>query len=259
MSHTIESTGVAGLSLRALRGGDGRPVVVLHHSFGNPGWSRFHELLASHCGVRVPDLPGYGASERPEWARHPRDLAILLGLWLDALGGDAVTLVGAGLGGWVAAELATFRPQRLDGLVLVGAAGLLPREGRILDQFMLAHRDYVRDCFAHPDGFEAHFGDGEDVELLVQWDLNREMTSRIGWKPYMYNRALASLLPELRTRALVVWGDRDRVVPRECGEEYAKLIPSARFELVPDCGHAVDLERPDELAELVLRHLRAEA
>lgn len=244
-------TTVAGLTMHARRKGAGDAVVVVHHSFGNPGWMPLHEDLAADHAVWVPDLPGFGASQRPDWARHPRDLAILLGHWLRANGIERPTLVGCGFGGWVGAELATMRPDHLGRLVLVGAAGLLPRQGRILDQVLIAHGEYVRAAFADPAAYERVFGTEYTDELLVAWDTHREMIARISWKPYMYNRQMAALLGEVRVPALVVWGERDAVVPLDCAHQYVERLPDARLELVDGCGHAVDLERPDALAALV--------
>ena len=91
-----------------------------------------------------------------------------------------------------------------------------------------------------------------DDDVLLQWDLNREMTTRVGWKPYMYNRRLLPLLRDVATPTLVVWGEADRVVPRQCADRYLAALPDARLVIVPGCGHAVDLEAPDSLARMVL-------
>ena len=78
------------------------------------------------------------------------------------------------------------------------------------------------------------------------------MTFRIAWKPYMYNPTLPHLLPGVTTPALVVWGRRNRVVPLECGEAYARALPGARLAVVDGAGHCVDMEQPEALARLVL-------
>ena len=109
------------------------PVVILHHSWGSPGWLPFYDSLAANHRVVVPDMPGWGGSERPVWARDPRDIAIIVGRVLSGLDLSGAKLVGLGFGGYVAAELATMNPSRLAALVLVGAAGLQPRDGEILD------------------------------------------------------------------------------------------------------------------------------
>lgn len=245
------STEIAGTSIHSLQAGNGPPVVVLHHSFGNAGWSRVHDALAANHRVLVPDLPGFGASEQPQWARDVRDLAILTGLWMDAEGCAPAAIVGCGFGGWVAAELAVLSPTRLTDLVLVGAAGIRPHDGRIFDQMLVAHSAYVREAFADPDVVADLYGDPLSDETLLAWDLNREMVARVAWKPYMYNRRLEPLLSEVDVPTLVVWGSEDSVVPLECGERYRDLLPDARFEVVEGSGHAVDIERPDELVALV--------
>ena len=251
---TAYDTAVAGLSIHTHRKGDGPMVVVLHHSFGNPGWLPFYDDLSRDFTVLVPDLPGFGSSGRPDWARHTRDLALLIGHWLRKQTHDAVTIVGCGFGGWLAAELTTMAPEAVRKLVLVGAAGLLPESGRILDQMLIAHGEYVKAAFHDHDAYVAIYGDTYDDDTLLQWDINREMIVRIAWKPYMYNRQMAPLLVEVDVPTLLVWGEHDAVVPFECAQQYSQLLPDARIEIVAGSGHAVDMERPDELAALVLRH-----
>ena len=84
--------------------GTGPAVLVLHRSTG-PFWTPLHENLSGVARVVAPDMPGYGQSARPETARSPRDLAILLLQLLDARGDERVHVVGLGFGGWVAAEM----------------------------------------------------------------------------------------------------------------------------------------------------------
>ena len=122
-THATEQIQVAGSRVQYLKGGSGDPLLVLHHSIGNPGWLPFYEQLAETFTVYVPDLPGYGQSERPEWAREPRDLAILMLQMLDKAGHGSIPLVGLGFGGWIAAEMATMSQSRISALALVGAAG----------------------------------------------------------------------------------------------------------------------------------------
>jgi 2-hydroxy-6-oxonona-2,4-dienedioate hydrolase len=83
------------------------------------------------------------------------------------------------------------------------------------------------------------------------------MTFRIAWKPYMYNPTLPHLLGGIATPALVVWGRDDRIVPLECGERFAKALPSARLHVIERAGHFVEMERGDELARLVADFVKA--
>jgi pimeloyl-ACP methyl ester carboxylesterase len=83
------------------------------------------------------------------------------------------------------------------------------------------------------------------------------MTARIAWKPYMFSHQLPHLLGGVTVPTLVVWGRENRVVPRACGEAYARALPNARLVLVDDAGLWVDLEQPETLARLIAEHGKA--
>jgi pimeloyl-ACP methyl ester carboxylesterase len=241
---------MASVKLYVARAGGGRPVLVLHHDIGSPERLDFYDALARRFDVIVPHHPGYGRSERPQWLRNVRDVAVVYQSLLAALDIDRASLIGLGFGGWIAAEMATMAPREFHRLVLVGAMGLKPPEGDILDQAIVSYLDYARAGFHDQQAFARIYGD-VTTDQLVEWDLCREMSFRIAWKPYMYNPALPQLLGGVRAPALVVWGDDDKVVPRSAGERYAALLPKARLEIVSTAGHCVEMEQPAELARLV--------
>jgi len=251
-----ETVPVAGIGLHLAHAGSGPSVLVLHHDIGRPEPSPFDDAIARACSVLAPSHPGYDRSSRPDWMRSVRDVAVVY-QWL--LGERDLTrdltLVGLGFGGWIAAEMATMAPRAFERLVLVGAMGIKPERGEIADQALLSYIDYVRRGFADTRAFDRLFGAEPPTSVLEQWDLNREMTFRIAWKPYMYNPTLPYLLGGVATPALIVWGRDDRIVPLECGERYAKTLPHARLEIVDGAGHFVDMEQPDELARLVTRFI----
>jgi pimeloyl-ACP methyl ester carboxylesterase len=246
--HTVA---LGALKLRMMRGGAGRPVLVLHHDIGTPDTLPFYAALAARFDVIVPNHPGFGEkSERAAWLRHPRDLAALYQWLLAELGVEGASLVGLGFGGWIAAEMAALAPRDFHRLVLVGAMGIKPPEGDIKDQAIVSYIDYATSGFHDPAAFARVYGD-VTTDQLVDWDLCREMSFRIAWKPYMYTPSLPHLLGGVRAPALVVWGDDDRIVPRSAGELYARSLPGARFETVANAGHFVDMEQPETLARLV--------
>jgi pimeloyl-ACP methyl ester carboxylesterase len=255
VTWTSESIPIAGVALRLARAGRGSPVLVLHHDIGAPDRLPFYDALAGRFTVLAPSHPGYDGTERPEWLRSPRDIAVLYERLLAHLGLATVSLIGLGFGGWIAAEMATMAPRTVSRLVLVGAMGIKPERGEIADQALLSYIDYVRRGFADQGAFDRLFGADPPTTQLEQWDLNREMTFRIAWKPYMYNPTLPHLLGGLATPTLIVWGREDRIVPLECGERYAKSLARARLEVVEGAGHLVEMEEPRELAESVTRFL----
>jgi pimeloyl-ACP methyl ester carboxylesterase len=162
-----------------------------------------------------------------------------------------VTLVGLGFGGFIAAELATANEDRLKSLVLVTPAGLKPREGEIVDQMLIAHDDYVRQGFSDEASFEARFGSELHPDIKDIWEFSRIMTARVSWSPYMFSRRLPHLLSEVKTPTLVVWGDDDRIIPKDCGLQYVERLADARLEVISQAGHLVEWDQPAQLAELI--------
>jgi pimeloyl-ACP methyl ester carboxylesterase len=241
---------VAGVRLHLARAGSGRPALVLHHDIGSPDRLDFYDALARRFTVLLPHHPGYGKSERPSWLRSVRDVAVIYQWLLSDLAIERPSLVGLGFGGWIAAEMATMAPTAWHRLILVGAMGLKPPEGDIFDQAIVNYLDYARAGFRDPAGFARIYGE-VTTDQLVEWDICRETCFRIAWKPYMYSQTLPHLLGGVKVPALVVWGDDDRIVPRSAGELYAAALPDARFEVVPEAGHCVEMEQPEALARLV--------
>jgi pimeloyl-ACP methyl ester carboxylesterase len=254
-SWVSETIPIAGVAVRVTRAGVGPPLLVLHHDIGTLERLPFYEALARRFTVLVPSHPGYDGSQRPDWMRNVRDVAAvyqwLLGEIAVTRDAGAVSVVGLGFGGWIAAEMATQAPRAFRRLVLVGAMGVKPDRGEIADQALVSYIDYVRLGFADQRAFDRLFGVEPATSQLEHWDLNREMTFRIAWKPYMYNPTLPHLLGGVATPTVVVWGRDDRIVPLECGERFAKALPRARLEVVEGAGHFVEMEKPDELAQLV--------
>ena len=247
---------IAGSALHVTSGGSGPPMLVLHHDIGTLDRLPFYDGLAEHFTVWLPSHPGYDRSDKPGWMRSVRDVAVVYQWLLAERRLTDVSIVGLGFGGWIAAEMATMSPRAFRRLVLVGAMGIKPERGEIADQALLLYIDYVRLGFADQSAFDRTFGADPPTPMLEQWDLNRETTFRIAWKPYMYNQTLPHLLGGVAAPTLVVWGREDRIVPLECGERYVKSLREARLEVIEGAGHFVEIEKPDELAQLITRFVK---
>ena len=251
---TDQTVEVSGAKIFLRRAGKGSPVIVLHHDIGTLDNLAFYDELAKSHEVIVPHHPGWGRSPRLEWMRHPRDVAILYQGLRSELGLGAAALVGLGFGGWIAAEMAAMAPSAVTKLVLVGAMGIKPSEGYILDQAIISYIDYPQAFFHDRKAFEKHYGN-VTVDQLEAWDIAREMCFRIAWKPYMYSQALPHLLGAVKAPALIVWGDDNKVVPVSAASSFKSALPNARLEIVKGSGHAVEMEKPAELAKLVVPFL----
>ncbi len=242
------------------RAGNGPPVLVLPRDNGHPPGNDFLDRLAQEYTVYYPWYPGFHGGGDPaawEWIVTARDLAVLQLQLLDALGLARVSVVGLGFGGWLAAEMAAMAGDRISALLLVGAMGIKPSQGFIYDQFIVSCEAYAREAFADQAVFDALYTAEPGFDQLESWETDREMTSRIAWKPYMHNRALPDLLRAVRTPALVVWGANDTVVPVVCAEQFRAVLPNAQLEVLAETGHAVDLEQPRALASIASSFLKS--
>lgn len=249
---------VGGAEIRLLKSGEGKPLIILHGVEGSLGWRAYQCSLAQQCTVYAPSLPGFDRSQRPAWLETFTDLS-RFSLWLlQQLDLQKTALLGYGMGGWLAAEIAVMCPQIIDRLILVDAAGIQPRHGEITDIFL--HGPDATRQFAFFDSKQvseyAELFDrkpsSEERQIRVQ---NQENAVRYCWKPYMYDRSLPHLLPRLKIPTLVVWGQEDRIIPVECGELYRQAIPGARLEVLPQCGHYPHLEKTEQFIGIVQNFL----
>jgi pimeloyl-ACP methyl ester carboxylesterase len=241
-----------------LRGGTGEPVLFLHAAGGAGEWLPFHGMLADRgFEVIAPEHPGFGKSDEFPEAEGVDDLVFHYLDVLDALGLDRPHVVGGSFGGWIAAELAVYAPNRVGSLTLLSAAGLRLPEHPILDLFLLPPAKLGETLFHDPPPPPPAPEPGAPLDLDAVIAAYREATSlaRFTWVPYMSDPKLERRLHRITAPTLVVAPSDDRVVPVEHARRYAELIPGATYTEVPDCGHAMYFERPADFTDLVAGHL----
>ncbi|MBV8777033.1 MAG: alpha/beta fold hydrolase [Alphaproteobacteria bacterium] len=256
MSHGEQVIDVKGTRIRLLRGGrdDAQPVVFLHGAGGHTGWMGFLDELACNFLVLAPEHPGFGASDDPPWLDEVGDLAYFYLDFIDALGLDRVHLIGTSLGGWIAAELAVRNQGRLASLTLVCAVGIRARGEPIDDIFRMPVAENLRRFYADPQRAARRLGDmaAIDADLLVK---NRTTVTRLAYRPRFYNPALEKWLHRITVPTLLVWGDKDGLVPRPFGDAYAAAIPGSRLVVLEHAGHAPFDEQKEAFLAAFRGHL----
>ena len=252
-SGTEEFVDVSGINTQVFKGGRGTPLLVLHGAGGNPGWLPYHEALSQHFTVYAPSHPGYNKSARPEWVRSITDVAHFYVAFMNTLGLEQVYLMGFSMGGWLTAEIAAMGSRGLKGIVLVGAVGVKPQVGEIAEVLMVSTEQTQK--LGYYDISKAPNLDNlTQEEQDVQWK-NREMASRLCWKPYMHNPNLPEYLKFISVPALIVCGRQDGIVPVNCGEIYHQSLGGSTLHVMEECGHSPQIEKPQEFLDLTLGFL----
>lgn len=244
------TTTIDGIDVRVAVAGDGPPLLVLHGA-GGSNWRPGYDLLAQRFRVYLPEHPGFGVTERPEWLETVQDLAIWSMDLIDHLKLAPVHLAGHSLGGWTAAELASLCQHQLRKLVLVDPAGLrIPAEQRI-DLFRQTPEQGARTLY-HDQSFADRMLAAQPTPEMAKAQIrNRNMTARLGWNPYLCNPALEPRLRRIHTPTLVMWGRQDELIPISHGQLYAERIPGAKLAAVDACGHLPMVEQPGEFARVL--------
>jgi pimeloyl-ACP methyl ester carboxylesterase len=222
------------------------PVVVLVHGLGSRAedWHNLAPYLVN-AGFRVylPDLPGFGRSEKPaNFSYSVRDQAAVLVGFLDALGLKQVDLGGWSMGGWIAELVAAERPDRVNRLILFDAAGLYVKPDWNVNLFMPRNADELNQLddllMPHPPQIPAYVA--RDILRLSRdhrWVIRRAIDSMLTAQD-----VTDKLLPDLKMPVLIEWGALDRITPVAQAETIHQLIPQSQLDVVAGCGHLAPLE-----------------
>jgi pimeloyl-ACP methyl ester carboxylesterase len=245
---------VGGVTLEVVERGRGRPLLWLHGEEGLDPAAPFLDGLAGVGRVLAPCHPGFGHSPDADGIDTVDDLAYL---YLDLLAQrDArdVVVIGASLGGWLAAEIAVKCADRLARLVLIGPLGIKvgDRETRDIPDIFALHPDEVRRLQYHDPARVAVDYSGLPDERLTALARDREATAFYAWEPYFHNPKLRRRLARIAVPTLLLWGREDRFVTASYyGAAYRDAILGARLELIDEAGHFPHLEQPDALVARV--------
>jgi pimeloyl-ACP methyl ester carboxylesterase len=191
----------------------------------------------------------------PIFEAPPDDLSVTglrthVEAFLEAERVPPAVIIGHSLGGHIALDLAFHAPERVRALVLSGSSGLLEqRLTRSLPRRPSAElvREKMTEVFHDPAMVTV-----ERVKAVREIVSRRSYVLRaiqVSRSARRYN--LEDRLREIRCPTLLVWGTEDRITPRSVAIRFLGGIPSATLRLVPECGHAPMLERPDIFARAV--------
>ena len=254
-------------------GGEGPVILLVHGITGSSAhWEPLLPLLAERYTVIAPDLLGHGQSAKPRgdyslgaYAAGLRDLLV-------ALGHERATVVGHSLGGGIAMQFTYQFPERSDRLVLVSSGGLGSEVSLVLRAAALPGAELVVPLLASRrvrqmaggvasllgylrlkpsnDVAELATGVGSLADAEARQAFLHTLRSVIDPRGQRVSARDRLHLTEVMP-SLLVWGERDPIIPAHHGAAAHEAMPGSRLELLPDAGHFPQLDDPHRLAAIL--------
>jgi pimeloyl-ACP methyl ester carboxylesterase len=251
---------VRGLPVAFRRKGTGPPTVFLHGGGSTRMWLPFYERMSRSVDFIAPEHPGFGDTPMPGWLDDFYDLVLHYRDVLDTFELDRAHLIGFSLGGWIAADLAIFHPERLKSLTLIAPAGLrVP--GAPMTDFLRMPPEHIPDLLfnGRTEDYLEFLPDPHDLDAITRGYGEATTVARLIWNP-RYDYKLDRRLERVTCPALVVQPDEDRFFPREHFERWVELLPHARLVHVSGernpTGHGLIMQEPDRAAEVITSFIR---
>ncbi|MCB0062638.1 MAG: alpha/beta hydrolase [Caldilineaceae bacterium] len=264
--HQIE---VNGLATHFLTAGKGTPLLLIHGSVdcGALSWYPILPTLARNFHVIVPDCPGYGESAKPHVTYDVPFYVQWLEAFLEAVGVTTAPLVGTSQGGAIALNFALHQPKQISRMVLINPAGLIHQYSvsvlrlvlrsllqrfapcrlfeRWLEDYMLYDRSCLDDVFALVKRYEQRISALPEVQSLGALTRSLRIT-----------RALpVGQVQKIIQPTLLVCGEHDYIFPPNILKAIVPQFPNAQLQVVPQAGHALQIEKPSKLIEIALPFL----
>jgi len=238
----------SGRTQTVYQGGEGSPVVFLHGGGGLVLEDPLLVELERNHALSAPIAPGFADLGDLDELRDVHDLAMHYDDLFEALGLDGVPVVGHSFGGMVAAELAAHYPRRVSKLVLIAPVGLWNEAYPVADLFAALPTELPGLLYAdtsHPAAQAMLAGaDGEpDVEMLVPVIQGLTALAKFMWP--IPDRGLVRRLGRIAAPTLLVWGERDALVPARYAEDFAAGLADSQTVIIPGAGHLPTVETPE--------------
>lgn len=263
---------IHGHEVRYFRAGSGPALLLVHGMAGSAAtWKHVLARLARDYTVIAPDLLGHGKSDKPRtdyslgaFAAGLRDLLVALGI-------ERATVVGHSLGGGIAMQMAYQHPERVERLVLVGSGGLGQEVSPVLRLLTLPGAELLMPLIFTSYSREI----GNKISMLLRRRGLRAPAAEESWRAYVslteaenrtaFVKTLRSVVDmggqsvsahdrlylSAHMPTLIVWGQRDQIIPVSHAYDAHEAMPGSRLEIFDESGHFVHSEEPDRFIRVL--------
>ena len=257
----IDFLDIDGLRIRYKQTGQGSPILLLH------GWGGQVESMdpiangmARQFAVTSLDFPGHGESSLPRQPWHVSDFLDATLKLMDRLELGQPGIVAHSFGGRVSIKLAAQYPQRAGRILFTAGAGVVPpasigkRVKRLVGFTAGKLRAAAHAAVPSTDAFLDRMG-----ERLFPYLASRDYKNAGELREtlrFVVAEDLTSLLHEIQSKCLLVWGDQDQETPLYCGETMKRLIPNSELVVFPGAGHFPYVDQVNKFNMLALKFFR---
>ncbi len=282
LEYSLGQTAIGRCRISHLQAGDpGAQPLLLIHGLGatKASWLTIVPDLARHYRVIVVDLPGFGASSKPNGSYTARWFADKMFDLLDELGVRRTLVVGNSMGGRIAMEMAMLRPERVERIAcLCPAAAFSHRPALALVRLLRPELSIaaprlprsqvlagLKQLFARPSRLHESWFEAAVDDFLSVW---RSPLARVAFFRSLRNIYLDEplgdtgfwrRLSKMETPALYIYGKRDTLITHHFSHKVSSALPHAEVKVWSDCGHVPQIEFPRRTADAMLGFFGAAA
>jgi len=236
-------------------------TLLLLHGIGASAerWSEVIPFFYDHFRLIVPDIVGFGYSDKPTVEYNMSFFVKFLEEFLNKLGVKITSIGGSSFGGLIAAEYAIKYSNMVNKLVLVSPAGTMKTSTKTLEEYILASLyptyDNVWRAFIN-----MAYDPKTVTEQTIEEFINRMklpnakyafMSTMLGIRN---TTNLSSRLAKILSPTMIIWGLQDYMIPVKYADDY-KVIPNSNLEVIPECGHTPFTEKPAVFSKIALDFL----
>jgi pimeloyl-ACP methyl ester carboxylesterase len=254
-----------------LQAGSGSPVILVHGGDAGAGGVRWFPVigpLASDFQVIVPDMAGYGESEKPVAVYDRPYFSNWLHMFVRSLGLDAVRIIGHSVGGAVVMQFAMEHPEVMHRMVLINAAGFgrgVLRVPLSMKLQMIWQNLFPSDSRSR--AFLERYGlydPGRLTQRMLDVEMygNRVIRGAEGRRVFWLGRGrvIAPFTPEEMRRiacpTMILWGREDKHFPPLFAQSAAGMIAGAVVEYIPRAGHNCFYDQPEPVIGKIMEFMK---